>query len=198
VGIAMTALVGKIIWAVLVTAWYAIRFPFERRAKRTRTEATARDTGEWTRMTIAAIGLGVLPVLFVATGWPKAASYTPSATQIIAGLAAAVFALVLFRKTHVALGKFWSVSLDIRDGHRLITEGIYARLRHPMYTAFWLMALAQALLLPNVVTGSAGLIGFGFLFFSRIGPEEKMMEAKFGNEYTQYRDRTNRIIPGVW
>jgi protein-S-isoprenylcysteine O-methyltransferase Ste14 len=194
----MTALAGKITWVVLVCAWYAIRYPFERRAKRTRTEATARDAGEWTRMSVAAIGLGVLPVIYAATGWPKAANYTPSPVQIAAGLAAAGLALVLFRKTHVALGKFWSVSLDIRDGHRLITEGVYAKLRHPMYSAFWLMAFAQALLLSNLVAGPAGLIGFGYLFFSRIGPEEKMMEAKFGNAYTQYRGRTNRIIPGVW
>jgi protein-S-isoprenylcysteine O-methyltransferase Ste14 len=194
----MTVLAGKIAWAVLAATWYAIRYPFERRAKRTRTEATARDAGEWTRMTVAAIGLGVFPVIYLATGWPRAADFIPSVLQIAAGLAAAALALALFRKTHVALGKFWSVSLDIRDGHRLITEGIYSKLRHPMYTAFWLMALAQALLVPNHVAGPVGLIGFGFLFFSRIGPEEKMMEAKFGNEYTQYRSRTNRIIPGVW
>lgn len=194
----MTALAGKIAWVVLVSAWYAIRYPFERRAKRTRTEATARDRGEWIRMTIASIGLGLAPIIFLATGWPKSANYTPSSIQCAAGVAVAMLALILFRKTHVALGKFWSVSLDIRDGHLLITEGIYAKLRHPMYTAFWLMALAQALLLSNLIAGPAGLIGFGFLFFSRIGPEEKMMEAKFGNDYTQYRSRTDRIIPGIW
>lgn len=194
----MTALAGKIAWVVLVSAWYAIRYPFERRAKRTRTEATARDKGEWIRMTIASIGLGALPILFLTTGWPRFANYAPSPLQFAAGIAVAALALILFRKTHVALGRFWSVSLDIRDGHRLVTEGIYSTLRHPMYTAFWLMALGQALLLPNWIAGPAGLIGFGFLFFSRIGPEEKMMEAKFGTEYTQYRNRTNRIIPGVW
>ncbi len=194
----MTALAGKIAWVVLVSAWYAIRYPFERRAKRARTEATARDTSEWVRMTIASIGLGALPILYLASGWPKSANYTVSSIQFAAGIATAALALILFRKTHVALGKFWSVSLDIRDGHRLVTEGIYAKLRHPMYTAFWLMALAQALLLPNFIAGPSGLIGFGFLFFSRIGPEEKMMEAKFGTEYTQYRSRTDRIIPGVW
>ena len=194
----MTALAGKIAWVVLVSAWYAIRYPFERRAKRAATEASARDSAEWFRMTIASIGLGALPILYVASGWPKSTGYSQSPVQFAAGLVTAVLALFLFRRTHVALGKFWSVSLDIRDGHRLVTEGIYARLRHPMYTAFWLMALAQALLLPNYIAGPAGLVGFGFLFFSRIGPEEKMMEGKFGNEYTQYRSRTDRIIPGVW
>ena len=44
----------------------------------------------------------------------------------------------------------------------------------------------------------AGMAGFGFLFFLRIGPEERMMEQKFGDEYVSYKSRTDRIIPGVW
>ena len=48
------------------------------------------------------------------------------------------------------------------------------------------MALAQALLLPNWFAGLAGLACFGFLFFSRVGPEERMMEEAFGDEYRAY------------
>jgi protein-S-isoprenylcysteine O-methyltransferase Ste14 len=194
----MTILIGKIVWVVLVAGWYAIRLPFERRAKRTTTERSARDVGEWTRMWVSGTGLGILPLVYLFTGWPTFADYTPGLIQIFAGTGVAATALWMFRMTHRALGKFWSVSLDIRDGHKLITEGIYAKLRHPMYSAFWLMALGQALLLPNWLAGLAGLAGFGFLFFLRIGPEEKMMEQKFGNEYVSYKSRTDRIIPGIW
>lgn len=67
-----------------------------------------------------------------------------------------------------------------------------------MYTAFWLMALTQALLLPNYIAGLSGLAGFGFLFFSRIGAEEQMMEEAFGEEYRQYRARTWRVLPLVY
>jgi protein-S-isoprenylcysteine O-methyltransferase Ste14 len=129
---------------------------------------------------------------------PKFADYSTAWVQIAAGIGVAFIALWMFRTTHQALGKFWSVSLDIRDGHRLVTEGIYGKLRHPMYSAFWLMALGQALLLPNWFAGLAGLAGFGFLFFLRIGPEEKMMEQKFGDAYVSYKSRTDRIIPGIW
>ena len=194
----MTALVGKIAWVLLVTGWYAIRLPFERRAKRTATERSARDVGEWTRMWVSGAGLGILPVVYLLTGWPKFADYSTGWIQLAAGIGVASAALWMFRMTHAALGKFWSVSLDIRDGHKLITEGIYGKLRHPMYSAFWLMALAQALLLPNWFAGLAGLAGFGFLFFLRIGPEERMMEQKFGEAYVSYKSRTDRIIPGIW
>ena len=67
-----------------------------------------------------------------------------------------------------------------------------------MYTAFWLWAVAQALLLPNWVAGFAGLIGFGTLFFGRIAKEEQMMVDTFGDEYRQYMARTGRLLPRLF
>ncbi|ORE97171.1 protein-S-isoprenylcysteine O-methyltransferase [Aurantimonas sp. 22II-16-19i] len=191
-------LIGKICWVLMVVGWYVIRYPFERRAKRRRVETTARGRAETIRMLISLSGLGILPGVFVATGFPRFASYAPSPLQTALGVAAMVAALVLFRLTHKALGRMWSVSLDIREKHELVTSGIYRHVRHPMYTAFWTMALAQALLLPNLVAGLAGLVGFGTLYFLRVGPEEAMMEATFGEAWRDYRARTARLIPGIY
>ena len=192
------ALLGKILWVLMVAGWYVIRYPFERRAKRGRVEKTARGKAETARMLISLSGLGILPGIFVTTGFPRFATYAPSPVQTALGLVLMVAALVLFRLTHKALGKMWSVSLDIREKHELVTRGIYERVRHPMYTAFWTMALAQALLLPNLVAGLAGIVGFGTLYFLRVGPEEAMMEERFGEAYRDYRRRTARLIPGVY
>ena len=192
------ALAGSILWVLMVVGWYVIRYPFERRAKRRRVERTRRGTAETLRMAISFSGLGLVPGISVATGWPEFARTDPSWWQIGLGALAMVLALVLFRKTHKALGRMWSVSLDIREKHELVTSGIYRRLRHPMYTAFWTMALAQALLVPNWIAGPAGLVGFGILFFFRIGPEERMMEETFGEAYRDYCRKTARIIPGVF
>ena len=90
------------------------------------------------------------------------------------------------------------MTLEIREQHALVTGGIYSRLRHPMYSAFWLWALAPALLLPNWIAGPAGLVGFGNLFFLRIGREERLMAETSGDEYRQYVERTDRVIPGMF
>jgi protein-S-isoprenylcysteine O-methyltransferase Ste14 len=92
----------------------------------------------------------------------------------------------------------WSHSLDLRKDHKLVMTGIYEKLRHPMYSAFWLWALAQPFLLANWIAGFSGLVGFGTLYFLRIGEEEAMMEERFGEEYRTYRKRTARIIPGIY
>jgi len=106
--------------------------------------------------------------------------------------------LWLFYRTHKDLGRNWSVTLEVRDRHTLVTNGVYSRVRHPMYSAFWLWALAQALLLPNWIAGPAGLIGFGTLFFLRVGREEALMTETFGDEYRRYMARTARILPGIY
>jgi protein-S-isoprenylcysteine O-methyltransferase Ste14 len=189
---------GKIAWVVLTVGWFILRYPFERRARRARVSVDQMKLADRIRLTVSATGLGVVPLIYVATGEPAFASYQPSLVLLALGVVVAAGALVMFRLTHKALGKMWSVSLQLKQDHKLITSGIYRRLRHPMYTAFWLMALAQALLLPNWIAGAAGLVGFGFLFFSRVGPEERLMEQAFGDEYRDYKARTKRIVPFIY
>jgi protein-S-isoprenylcysteine O-methyltransferase Ste14 len=104
----------------------------------------------------------------------------------------------MFQLTHRALGRNWSISLDVREDHQLVTDGIYRKIRHPMYTAFWLWAVAQALLLPNWVAGFSGIIGFGILFFGRVAREEQMMLEIFGDRYREYMARTYRVIPLIF
>jgi protein-S-isoprenylcysteine O-methyltransferase Ste14 len=194
----MSILAGKICWALMVSAWYIIRYPFERRAKRAAVQTNEKTSAEYVRMSIAGVGLGGLPAVFLWTDLLDFADREQSWLLFALGAFTAAGALTLFRLTHKALGKLWSVSLQIKQAHQLVTHGIYTSLRHPMYSAFWLMALAQALLLANWIAALSGLFGFGFLFFSRIGPEEHMMEAAFGEEWRQYCKRTWRIIPNFW
>jgi protein-S-isoprenylcysteine O-methyltransferase Ste14 len=188
----------KIAWFVLIAGWYILRYPFDRRAKRVRVSVDRKKLPDLIRLTVSATGVGIIPLVYVFTGQPAFASYSPSPLLLAAGVIVAAGALAMFRLTHKALGRMWSVSLQLKEEHKLVTSGIYRHLRHPMYTAFWMMALAQALLLPNWIAGLSGLFGFGFLFFSRIGPEERMMEDAFGDQYRAYKARTKRVIPFVY
>ena len=119
---------------------------------------------------------------------------------ILAWLGTVLFAaaLWLFYRVHKELGRNWSDSLEVREQHALVTDGLYRHVRHPMYSAFFMWAVAQALLLPNWFAGPAGVVGFGTLFFCRIGSEERMMAEIFGDEYRRYAARTSRIIPGIF
>jgi len=149
-------------------------------------------------LSAALLGLAFVPGFYVATGKPGAADYTAHLWAVILGAILFCAAMWVFRRTHKALGRNWSITLQIREKHELISHGPYALVRHPMYTSFLLMALGQAFLLANWVVGLAGVIGFAVLFFLRVDKEERMMLEIFGPEYRAYMDRTKRVIPYIY
>jgi protein-S-isoprenylcysteine O-methyltransferase Ste14 len=191
----VTAALAKGAFVLLVVGWYLIRFPYARRSRSTPVSTSARGARETALLLTSLTGLGILPLTYVSTGFPHGSAYPFHPAQAWLGTAAAAGALVLFRLTHRALGRSWSVTLEIREQHKLRTDGIYGRVRHPMYSAFWLWAVAQALLLPNWVAGSSGLVGFGILYFGRVRREEGLMIAAFGDEYRAYMRQTGRLVP---
>ena len=71
-----------------------------------------------------------------------------------------LLSLWLFWRSHADLGKNWSVSLEVRQGHQLIKHGVYRSIRHPMYASIWLWCLAQGLLLENWLAGWYALVAF--------------------------------------
>ncbi|MGB7035154.1 MAG: protein-S-isoprenylcysteine O-methyltransferase [Xanthobacteraceae bacterium] len=194
----MTPTLSKIVWVIFVIGWALLRLDPNRRARKTAVRYSARDVREFLLLAMSLAGLGILPGIYVATHFPRFADYPFFPVASYLGIAAVIGSLWLFYRTHRDLGHNWSVSLDLRERHTLVTSGIYATVRHPMYAGFWLMALAQALLLPNWVAGPAGLIGFGLLFFGRVRREEEMMITAFGEEYRVYMRRTARVVPWLY
>jgi len=194
----VTATIAKIIWLAFGIAWFVLRLRPGQRARRTPVRYSGRDKREFVLLGISLTGLGVIPFVYVVAHILRFADYPVVPVLSYLGVAADCASLWLFHLTHRDLGSNWSVSLDLRERHTLVTTGIYAMVRHPMYSGFWLMALAQALLLPNWIAGPAGLVGFGILFFGRVRREEDMMIAAFGEEYRAYMARTARVVPWLY
>ncbi|MEE9566562.1 MAG: isoprenylcysteine carboxylmethyltransferase family protein, partial [Desulfobacteria bacterium] len=77
----------------------------------------------------------------------------------------------------------------------LITEGVFRYIRHPMYAAHLLWAIAQVLMLHNWIAGYSFLVVAVPLYLLRVNDEEQMMLEQFGEGYREYMQRTRRIIP---
>lgn len=113
------------------------------------------------------------------------------------GVLFAAAGIGLLWATHRELGREFSQTLELKEEHRLVTTGLYSRIRHPMYTAIFLVAIAQLLLIGNAVVAPAFLIAFAILYFSRVKNEERMMLEHFGQAYADYCGRTGRLVPGL-
>ena len=191
-------LVAKIIWLLFIVAWGVIRYRPNVKSRKTAKSVVSRTFKERFSMVVSAAGLGYIPLVWIFTDFIDGFDYTQNTMLLVMGAGLLLVSLRLFRLTHKALGKMWSHSLDLREDHKLVTSGIYEKVRHPMYTAFWVWAIGAAFLLPNWVAGFSGLIGFGTLFFLRVGQEEEMMKAEFGEEYEAYMKRTKKVFPNIY
>ncbi len=175
----------------------AIRAPHGHRSRIVKVATSYKTPLETGLLLLAWIGFFV-PLIWVASPVFAFAEYPLSTTSLGAGVTCLVAGLWLFYRSHADLGKNWSITLEVREQHRLITQGVYRRIRHPMYLALALYSVGQALVIPNLVAGPANLIAFAILLAFRVRAEERMMVAEFGDEYAAYSVRTKRLIPGVW
>lgn len=177
----------------------AIRFPHRMRLKR---EIRERSLGE-SRVgapetifdMIAFFGTQVLPLFCIFTSWLGFADY--SLPDWSGWLGAVIFAgcLLLLWRAHSDLGGNWSARIELQQKHTLVTRGVYARVRHPIYAALWLWCFAQPLLIHNWIGGFGGLLTFALLYFTRVPAEEKLMLDSFGEEYRTYMRNTGRVLP---
>ena len=194
----MTPTIAKIIWLACGLSWFVMRFQPRQHSRKTPVRYSGRGPLEFALVAASLTGLGIVPFIYVVAHFPRFADYPLIPTLSYLGVAVELSCLWLFYRSHRDLGHNWSVSLDLRERHTLVTTGVYALVRHPMYAGFWLMALGQVLLLPNWVAGPAGLIGCGALFFGRVAREEAMMISAFGDEYRAYMRRTARVVPWLY
>ncbi len=141
------------------------------------------------------VAMVILPLIYSATDWLSFADYTLPTWMGWTGVGLMAIALLLFTRAHRDLQANWSPSLEIYEGHNLITTGIYRFIRHPMYASQWVWVVAQILLLQNWVAGWADLAVFIPFYILRVRAEEKMLLETFGESYRRYREQTGGIIP---
>jgi protein-S-isoprenylcysteine O-methyltransferase Ste14 len=194
----MTQTVAAIVWFAGLVGWTIIRYPFERRARKIGIRKSLLDWKERGLLGAAVLGLFAIPAVYVLSGFPAALDrpFVPALAWL--GLVPLIAALWLFRRSHADLGRNWSITLAVREQHALISAGVYRLIRHPMYSSFFLLGLAQLLLIPNWFAGLAGVAGAGVLYGFRVLREERMMIETFGSEYRAYMAQTKRIVPWLF
>jgi len=115
-----------------------------------------------------------------------------------AGLVCAVISFKLRWAAIAALGKFWSLHVEIRDNHEFVQSGPFRFIRHPVYfsmvlelaafglicSAWWMLAVIPLAFIPALIM--------------RLRLEEPALVDKFGEAYREYQRRVPMLIPYKW
>lgn len=112
------------------------------------------------------------------------------------GIALASAALVLIAASRRAMGPSWRVGVDVHERTALVTEGPFARVRHPIYTAMVALSVGIALMVPNLFTAAAVAA-----FLIAVELQARVLEDPYLRrthpEFPSYARKTGRFLPGI-
>jgi protein-S-isoprenylcysteine O-methyltransferase Ste14 len=161
---------------------------------RYRTRTNVRD---WTLPVVivavgGAIGLAYrvadVDTTIVGVGW---VSFVVGFTILLAGFLLRAWAIL-------TLGRFFTPSVQIQSGQRVVESGPYRYVRHPSYTGMLVALIGLGIALDDwlslLVLSLLPLTGI----LVRIRYEESVLLAALGDDYRDYASRTSRLVPGVW
>lgn len=132
-----------------------------------------------------AIELGVAP-LAALPGW---------LSVVGVALALAGFAVVLVAQRQ--MGEEWRVGVDRSEQTMLIRNGLFAWVRNPVFSGIGVFAVGFSLLVPNIISGSALLLGAVGIEIQTRWVEEPYLLRTHGQVYAEYAGRVGRFLPRI-
>ncbi|MHC5011444.1 MAG: protein-S-isoprenylcysteine O-methyltransferase [Planctomycetota bacterium] len=183
-------------WLVLFVTMCTVRKVHERRAGRRSTLRNLPVT-EALLMILWGCLAGVAPLLLIFSPLLDFANLPFGFPWTIRAVGLVLFAVSIWlvHRSHADLGRMWSPTVEFRDEHELVTEGVYKRVRHPMYAGHIIWGVSQAVLMPNVVAGPLALLVMLAILQIRVPREERAMIDYFGDAYLTYMKETGRVFP---
>lgn len=101
--------------------------------------------------------------------------------------------LLLLSWSLISFGRSFRIGIDVERPDKLITTGIFAISRNPIYVAFAFILIGQFLIFPNVIFLTY-LIGAAWLIHRQVLREESCLKQLYGADYTMYCNKVRRYL----
>lgn len=184
-------------YATLV-CWFLFSMTWLWQRNRTKENINPRTTAQKISgfLGFVIIFLALYSPLFFTGGIAKVIIPQSHVVQTI-GLICCIAGVFISIWSRFLLGMNWSGGITAKKDHKLIVSGPYRFVRHPIYTGF-ITALTGTCLVMGGIAGIlvTGLYTIGLL--TKINKEEVLLTELFGEVYTEYRQRTRKLIPFIW
>ena len=114
------------------------------------------------------------------------------------GLAIIVAGMALRFTSIWTLGRYFTLDVTIREGHKIKDNGLYGVIRHPSYTGAILSFIGFGMSLNNWLSIMSATVLMTIGMINRIRIEEKVLTDQFGADYINYKKKTYRLIPWIY
>ncbi|MFZ0906131.1 MAG: isoprenylcysteine carboxylmethyltransferase family protein [Mycobacterium sp.] len=163
---------------------------------RTGTRAMRFGSIDKTDFVIPPVALFYFYTVFAAAfGWPLLGGrrFFQSDAMAWVGVGLCCGGLLVLLASLISFGKSFRVGIDVDRPDELVTTGVFAWSRNPIYVALFLVLVGQFLVFPNWVP-SAYLVAGTWLFHRQVLREEEFMRGQYGEEYAVYCRRVRRYV----
>jgi protein-S-isoprenylcysteine O-methyltransferase Ste14 len=185
----------------VILCWLVFAFIFLLRKRPPKATEAERDK-------LATLGIALqMCAYFLVFFQPPWQPFLPPVAALsgIVGIAFSVFTVAiaagsgwLIEAAVRTLGKQWALRARLVEGHQLITDGPYARVRNPIYTGMLGMLVATGLAMEHWIATVIAFVIFAVGTAIRVRSEEKLLRAAFGAEFEAYAKRVPPVLPGIY
>ena len=191
----------RILAAVILFTGMGISIYFRRKADRDSGEKISRKVDGTPMMTAIRIGgliLWLSPFVYLANpawmNWSKLG--LPESVRTV-GVGIGILCVLGIYWLFSSIGTGITPTSATRKEHKLVTNGIYHYIRHPLYTVGSSLFISFGMMADNWFIAALGVLTF-VLMAIRTPKEEANLIEKFGDEYREYMKRTGRYLPKLF
>ena len=111
------------------------------------------------------------------------------------GISIMIFGIMVRQWSIAVLGRFFSPTIGVQEGQKVVDRGPYRLVRHPSYTGILLILVGVGLAFQSLAAILVILLIFSVAYGYRMNEEEKVLTLELGDEYVKYAKRTKKLIP---
>jgi len=188
-----------LVFVVVMICWFVFAGVFLLRKKPSSPPDQKRDRGSLIGVALQVMSYGIVWGVHRTAFTPIVSGNRPIAIAAgVLAIVAAIGSVWLFTTALKTLGKEWSITARLVEGHKLATSGPYAYVRHPIYTGMLGMLVATGLAISHWIALLAALLIFFIGTIIRMRSEDRLLREAFGEQFENYAQRVSAIVPGLY
>jgi protein-S-isoprenylcysteine O-methyltransferase Ste14 len=191
-----------LVFAVVMLCWFVFAGVFVFRKKPPAPPDKKREPGSLVGVALQGVSYGLVWGVHREAFTPIVSGSDLSKAVAVAGgvlaMLAAIGSVWLITTAVTTLGKEWSLTARLVEGHQLATSGPYSYVRHPIYTGMLGMLVATGLAVSHWIALLAALAVFFVGTIIRVRSEERLLREAFADEFENYARRVPALVPGLY
>ena len=162
------------------------------RFRRHGTEIKKKERGSGRLISMSVILSFIVAYFFALSGITLMPSWV-----FFLGIIIMILGIIVRQWSIAVLGRFFSPTIGIQEGQKVVDRGPYRLVRHPSYTGILLILVGVGLAFQSLAAILVILLVFSVAYGHRMNEEEMVLTTELGDEYIKYTKRTKRLIPYI-